>query len=159
MRIKPIYAIIIVLGIFIAGIFVTSVTGLWSTKSTKVPSKLDDVQYSQSYDPADIRGSYTFSEISSLYGIQLEDLAAAFGISEGEAAAFKCKDLETISEESAYEIGTGSVRLFTAYYLGLPYTPTEETYLSETAAQILKEKGGMTQEQSDYLEGHTVPAV
>ena len=45
MRIKPIYAIIIVLGIFIAGIFATSVTGLWHTKSTKIPSKLADVQY------------------------------------------------------------------------------------------------------------------
>jgi hypothetical protein len=66
------------------------------------------------------------------------------------------KDLESIYGESQYEIGTASVKMFTAYYLGLPYEPAEETYLPDSAATILTEKGKMTQEQRDYLKGHTV---
>jgi hypothetical protein len=48
--------------------------------------------------------------------------------------------------------------MFTAYYLGLPYEASEETYLTEIAAKILVEKGKMTQEQLDYLKVHTIPA-
>lgn len=159
MRIKPQTAIISVLAIFIIGIAITSVTGLWQTQTTKTPSKLENAQYSDEYDPADIRGSYTFSEISSLYNIPIDDLSAAFGVVKEKAPDFKCKDLESIYGASQYEIGTASVKMFTAYYLGLPYDPTEDTYLPDAAAIILTEKGNMTQEQRDYLEGHTVPAA
>ncbi len=157
MRIKPQAAIMIVLGLFITGIVLTSAAGVWSTKSKKIPAKLKEEQYSGSYNPADIRGSYTFSDISGLYQIPLQDLSAAFGIDEADASGFKCKDLESIWGDSQYEIGTASVRMFTAYYLGLPYEPTEDTYLTDTAAQILTERGNMTQDQRDYLEDHTVP--
>lgn len=156
MKLKPQTAILAALAIFISGIFLTSAAGLWNTQSTKIPARLDIQQYSGAYDPADIRGSYTFSEISSLYQIPLSDLAAAFGVGEQDASGFKCKDLETIYADSAYEIGTGSVRMFTAFYLGLPYEPTEEDYLPEPAAEILSERGSMTQEQQDYLQTHTV---
>ena len=137
----------------------TSVTGLWKTKSEKVPDKFKEVEYSELYDPADIKGSYTFSEISRLYNIPIEDLSAAFGIKESNSSDFKCKDLESIYEDSQYEIGTASVRMFTAYYLGLPYEQTEETYLQETAVKILKEKGNMDKEQLDYIESHTIPNI
>lgn len=157
MRIKPQTAIISVLAIFIIGIAITSATGLWQTQTTKTPSKLENAQFSDKYDPADIRGSYTFSDISRLYGLPLGDLSAAFGVDEAAASDFKCKDLESIYGESQYEIGTASVKMFTAYYLGLPYEPSEETYLPGSAATILTEKGNMTQEQRDYLKGHTVP--
>jgi len=158
MKIKPQTAIAIVLAIFILGIVITAAAGLWNTETSKEPAKLKEEQYAGEYDPADIRGSHTFSDISRLYGIPLGDLAAAFGISEEDAYDFKCKDLESIYVDSQYEIGTGSVRMFAAFYLGLPYDGAEETYLTEEAARILMEKGNMTGEQAGYLESHTVPA-
>lgn len=146
------------LAIFLAGIVITSAAGIWTTKSSKTPAKLQDAQYADTYDPADIRGSYTFSDISRLYRIPLEDLSAAFGVQDSQAPDFKCKDLESIYADSQYEVGTASVQMFTAYYLGLPYTPTEETYLTVTATEILAQKGSMTGEQQEYLDSHTIPA-
>jgi hypothetical protein len=159
MKLKPQIAVLAVLVIFAAGILFTNVAGLWSTTSTKTPSKIANLEAADAYDPDDIRGSFTFGDISSLYGVPLEDLAAAFGVDEKVAASFKCKDLEGLSEDAAYEIGTASVKLFTAYYTGLPYTPTEETYLPESAAEVLLAHGAMTPEQSEYLAAHTVPAA
>lgn len=154
MRIKPQTAIALVLAIFVVGITGTSVLGVWTTESTKIPARLREAQFSGAYDPSDIRGSFTFPEISNLYQIPLEDLAAAFEIEPAQAEHFKCKDLETVYATSPYEIGTSSVRMFTAYYLGLPYLPTEETYLPDAAVKILTEKGNPTQEQRDYLKNH-----
>ncbi len=158
MKIKPQAAIIIVIAIFVVGIVAANLGGIWKTQSTKVPVKYRDEKLAEVYNPADIRGSYSFSEISSLFKIPLKDLADAFGLSEGEAANFKCKDLETKYAGSQYEIGTGSVKMFTAYYLGLPYTPSEETYLPGAALQVLKEKGKMTKEQLEYVSKHLLPA-
>jgi len=158
MKIKPQTAILIVLAIFISGIAITSAAGIWTTKTTKVPAKLTDAQYSGIYDPADIRGSYTFADISRLYNIPAEDLSAAFGVEESRLSDFKCKDLESISADSPYEIGTASVRMFTAYYLGVPYEATETVYLPDTAVKILMEQGSMTQAQREDLENHAIPA-
>ena len=163
MKLKPPIAVLAVIVIFAAGILVSNATGLWSTKTTKTPSRIASLETADAYDPNDIRGSFTFGDISSLYGVPLEDLAAAFGVDEKVAVGFKCKDLETLTEDTAeetdYEIGTASVRMFVADYLGLPYTPTEETYLSAAAAEILVEQGTMTPEMSEYLTAHTVPAA
>lgn len=158
MKLKPQTAILIVLLLFTAGIAITSVTGLWNTKAEKEPAKLSAAEYAGSYDPSDIRGSYTFSQVSEFFQIPLEDLAAAFDVPQAQASGFKCKDLETIYGDSEYEIGTGSVRLFTAYYLGLPYTPSEETYVTDTAANLLEEAGNMTDEQRAFVHAHTIPA-
>jgi glutamate mutase epsilon subunit len=158
MKIKPQIAILLALIIFAAGITITSMTGLWTTISTKTPDKLEDVEFAGAYDPNDIRGSYTFFEISELYKIPLAELSEAFGVELAKAKEFKCKDLETIYADAEFEIGTASVKMFAAYYLGLPYEPSEEVYLTEIAAQILVDKGNMTQEQLDYLESHTIPA-
>lgn len=158
MKIKPQAAVIAVIAIFIIGIAGTNLAGVWSTKNTKTPVKLSEAKYSGAYNPADIRGSYTFSEISSLYSVPIKDLAAAFGISETEAATFKCKDLEAKYATAKYPLGTDSVRVFTAFYLGLPYMPTETTYLSGAAAEILKTKDKMSEEQLKYLNGHIVQA-
>lgn len=157
MKIKPQSAVVLTVLVFVLGIVITSVLGLWKTESTKIPAKFKEQQYSDQYNPADIRGSYTFADISRLYDIPSEDLFAAFGVDAAKNPDFKCKDLESIYDAATYEIGTGSVRMFTAYYLGLPYDPTEETYLPVTAAEILEAKGNMTSEQRDYSNSHTVP--
>jgi len=158
MRIKPQTSILIVLGIFISGIVLASVFGVWNTQTTKTPSTLSE-EYAGEYDPADIRGSYTFDEISSLYDIPLTDLSAAFGLDKAKAASLQCKELGTVFADSPNEIGVSSVRMFVAYYLNLPYTPTEETYLTDMAAQILKDKSDLTKSQLEYLENHIVPTT
>jgi len=167
MKLKPQTTILLSTLFVCAGILVTWATGLWQTESDKQPRKLEtdtaqaQVQGNSSqaqYDPADIRGSYTFGEISSLYEIPLADLAAAFGVKEEEAGAFQVKSLKEVYPDTENEIGTASVRMFAAYYLGVAYTPSEESYLPEIAAAILKDKGRMTIEQAAYLESHTLSA-
>lgn len=157
MKIKPQTTILISICIVLSGILFTVASGLWVTQSTKVPDKLKQSEYSQTNDPADIRGSYTFSEISKLFNVPLEDLASAFLVEEENAGEFKCKDLERIFADAPNEIGTGSVRMFVAFYQGLPYSLTENPYVPDRAAEILKRKSSMTPEQRSYLESHTVP--
>jgi hypothetical protein len=169
-------------GIVILGIAVTSAFGLWTTQSDKIPKRLDSEALSSldsansgtasstsqasgasgvsqgtlEYDPADIKGSYTFLEISNLYLIPLKDLTAAFSVPEADAATFKCKDLESIFSDAENEIGTASVRLFVSYYHGLDYDSDEEVYLTEKAFEILKQGTRATEDQLAYLETHTV---
>jgi hypothetical protein len=55
-------------------------------------------------------------------------------------------------------MGTASVRMFVAFYKGLPYTVSadEETYLLPEAAEVLKARGNLLPEQAAYLETHIV---
>ena len=54
------------------------------------------------------------------------------------------------------EIGTASVRLFVAFYKGMPYDLSTDTYLPESAAVILRARN-LSSEQAAYLAAHTVP--
>ena len=104
------------------GILLSSAMDLWITESTKIPDKIIMEGAEEAYDPEDIKGSYTFGDVSELFDIPLEDMAAAFDLpKETDAAAFKSKDLETIYADQELEVGTGSVRLFVSFYKGLPY--------------------------------------
>lgn len=156
MKIKPQTTIIISICIVLVGILFTSMSGLWVAQSTKLPDKLKQSEYSQKNDPADIRGSYTFSEISKLFNVPVEDLASAFLVEDGNTGEFKCKDLEKIFADAPNEIGTGSVRMFVAFYQGLPYDLSGSTYVIDRAAEILKQKSSITSEQLSYLESHTI---
>lgn len=169
MKLKPITTFLLSTAFVAVGIGITMVTGLWQTESDKIPRKLetltpvaategaDGTGAAVQYDPADIRGSYTFGEISELFQVPLGDLAEAFGLSESEAGAFQAKALESRYPDAEQELGTASIRMFTAYYLGLPYTPTEDTWLPNTAADVLARSGRMTEEQAAYLAEHTLP--
>lgn len=97
-----------------------------------------------------------FSDISHYYNIPLDDLFTAFGADSATTPNFKCKDLEIIYSDSQYEVGTSSVKLFVAYYLGLPYQPTEEIYLPDTAIALLAAQGNLTPAQQAYLESHSI---
>lgn len=149
-----------VLAVIFGGVLLTSAFGWWQTESTKEPVKYESGDAAGEYNPVDIRGSYTFGEISALFEIPYEDLAAAFRLPEdADPAVIACKDLEEMYLELANagtEIGTASVRLFVSFYRGLPYEPDEETFLLRPAAQILKRKAALTEEQLAYLDAHTV---
>lgn len=89
MKIKPQIAVAVTITVFVLGITITSVLGLWKTESTKIPAKYKEQQYSGQYNPADIRGSYTFLEISRLYNIPPEHLFTAFDVDAAKTPDFK----------------------------------------------------------------------
>lgn len=153
MKIRSTMLGLVIFVVIFGGIMASSNLGLWKTESTKIPKKISSGSYTGEFDPGDIRGSYAFSDISKNFNIPLEDLGQAFGIKEN-VASFKVKELETIYGE--LEIRTGSVRLFVALYTGLPYEIREESYLPQSAVNILKAKGNLNSEQMAYIEDHAI---
>ena len=154
---KPLAAIVFVL--LFGGIAFSSYMGWWATESTKVPATFTEGEFAGMANPADIRGSYTFGDVANSFDVSPEVLAQAFDITEEDPASFAVKDLETIYLESGSEIGTASVRLFVAYYAGLPFDTTgQEIYMPQSGTDILLAKGNLTPEQIAYLEKYTVSA-
>ena len=147
----------IILATIFGGILFSSAMGWWVTESTKQPVTFTEGEFAGQSNPADIRGSYTFGDIAKSFNVTPEVLAQAFGITEGDPAAFAVKELEAIYLNSGYEIGTASVRLFVAYYSGLPFdTAGQEIYMPQSATDILLAKGNLSPEQIAYLEKYTV---
>jgi hypothetical protein len=152
---KPLAVIVLVM--LFGGIFFSSAMGWWATESTKEPVTFTEGEFAGQANPADIRGSYTFGDIANSFEVTPEVLAQAFGITEYDPAAFAVKELEAIYLDSGFEIGTASVRLFVAYYSGLPFDTTDqEIYMPQSATDILLAKGNLTPEQIAYLEKYTV---
>jgi hypothetical protein len=159
---KPLAVIILV--ILFGSIGVTTALGWWSTESTKQAAKFTDGEFAGQANPADIRGSYTFGDIENNFDVPVADLAIAFGLPEdADAAAYSVKSLEEVyaNLEGGLEVGTSSVRLFTAWYTGLPFEITDDIYLPRPAVEILKAKANLSADQIAYLDAHTVdlPAV
>jgi len=151
---KPLAAIVVV--ILFGGIFFSSAMGWWQTESTKEAAKITAGEFAGQANPADIRGSYTFGDVDKNFGIPPAVLAEAFGVKDSDLAAFSVKSLEGMYTGSAQEIGTASVRMFVAFYKGMPYDLSTDTYLPESAATILRARN-LTSEQAAYLAKHTVP--
>jgi hypothetical protein len=152
---KPLAVIVLVM--LFGGIFFSSAMGWWATESTKEPVKFTEGEFAGQANPVDIRGSYTFGDIANSFDVTPDVLAQAFGITEGDPAAFAIKELEVIYLDSGFEIGTASVRLFVAYYAGLPFDTTDqEIYMPQSATDILLAKGNLSPEQIAYLEKYTV---
>jgi len=157
MRITPRWMAVFVVTILFGGILVSMALGEWTTKNTKEPLKFTEGKFAGENNPADIRGSYTFGDVSRLFDIPLEDLAVAFLISESDVAAVSLKTLEEKFADLDVEVGTGSVKLFVALYKGLPYDlSTEDAFLLPEAVELIKQNTSLSQEQLDYLEIYTV---
>lgn len=152
---KPLAVIIVV--ILFGGILLTANLGWFQTTTSKIPAMYPSGEFAGQYNPADIRGSYLFGDVANLFEVPVTDLQTAFVLPAGtNPAAYGVKNLESQFAESGYEIGTGSVRLFVAFYKGLPYDLTQVIYLPTEAAEILTAHGKMTAEQAKYLAEHTV---
>ncbi len=152
---KPLAIIIFVL--MFGGISFSSLMGWWQTETTKEPATFTEGEFAGMANPADIRGSYTFGDITNSFGIDSQILAQAFGITAEDPAAFGVKELESIYLDSGVEVGTASVRLFVAYYNGLPFDTTSlEIYMPQSATDILLARGNLSPEQVTYLEAFTV---
>jgi len=149
---------IIILAVIFGGVLVTSAFNWWNTESSKVPAKFTSGEAAGQYNPADIRGSYTFGDIEKNFAVPGDQLAAAFALpAETNSATFKVNQLETLYSGLDVEIGTASVRLFTAFYASLPYDLTaEESYLPRQAVEILAALGTLSPERLAYLESHTI---
>jgi len=150
---------LIILAVIFGGVLVTSAFNWWTTESTKVPAKFAEGEAAGQYNPADIRGSYTFGDVEKNFAVPAAQLAAAFALpAETDPASFKVNQLESIYEGLEVEIGTASVRLFTAFYTGLPYdlSAEEESYLPRQAVEILTALGTLSPERLAYLAAHTV---
>jgi hypothetical protein len=142
---------------FLGGIAISSAMGWWATESTKVPVTFSEGEFAGQANPADIRGSYTFGDIANSFAVTPEVLAQAFGVTEGDPATFAVKELEAMYLDSRFEIGIASVRMFVAFYSGLPFDTTgQEIYMPQSATDILLARGTLTPEQIIYLETYTV---
>jgi hypothetical protein len=160
MKLKSSLLAVIILVVIFGGIALTSALGLYKTKTEKVPATIKSGEFAGEYDPADIRGSYSFGDIESSFDVPAKDLGKAFGVSDPDKyAEYQCKDLEATYGELAdkgMEIGTGSVRYFVALYKGLPLDVEEGTYLPKSAVEILKQKATLTSEQIKNIEKFSV---
>jgi len=157
MKIKSTTAVIITIVLILGGVGVTKLTGTWITESTKVPRKITVGEFAGFSDPADIRGSYSFQNISDNFSISTEELAQAFALdtSEKDAGQYFAKDLEAIYGEiieGEGEVGTDSIKWFVALYMDYPYTPEETTLLPSPALALLKSKGLIDDEQFQLLK-------
>jgi hypothetical protein len=148
---KPL-AILVVLILF-GGILVSSFLGAWNTVSTKEAAKYTLGEFAGQANPADIRGSYTLGDVDKNFGIPPQVLVQAFAIQTDDPAAYQVKNLETQYAGSPVEIGTASVRLFVAFYKGLPFDLSTNIYLPSTAVALLMERT-LSPEQKAYLETH-----
>lgn len=157
MKIKTVYIGLIFALLLFLGIGSANVLGLWKTESSKVPVKIQAGEFAGSYDPGDIRGSYSFDNIEETFGVPVATLAKAFGVTTEDPSSFLCKELESIYVDTALEIGTGSVRQFVAYYTGLPYEGDDG--FPSTAVQTLKDEGLWTDAAEMQLEGRIINIV
>jgi polyferredoxin len=157
---KPVAAGIISVVILFGGIVLSGKLNLWATESKKVPIKYTSGELVGQSKPEDIRGSYTLNDIFKSYAIPVKDLAEAFGIKGAESLeAFKVKEFETMYSTykgSDKEIGTENVRFFVAMYRGFPYSLSKDIYLPKPAAEVLKARGKLTEEQMKYVNSHLV---
>lgn len=147
---------IIIIVVIFAGIGATIAAGVWTTESDKIPATYKEGEFEGLYNPEDIRGSYTFKEVSDLFEIELDVLYRAFGLENLNNEELKSKDLEGLYVDAENEIGNGSVQVFVALYKNLPIA-LEDTYLPEQAVEIIMENNkNLTEEQLLYLKEHTV---
>lgn len=150
-----------VLVVLFGGIYLTIGTGHWATDRQAEPLKLQ----SGDYDPADIRGSYTFAEIEKFFGVPAALLFEAFGIPEEKRTdAFQIKEMEglfepVILEGAEVEVGTDLVRVFTSIYAGLPYESDETTHLPEGLVKTLIQEQKLSEDQQAYWKTHTFPLI
>jgi hypothetical protein len=152
----------IVVAAFVVGIGGTAAFNLWKTETTKEPVKYLSGEFAGQANPADIRGSYTFADITAAFGVPVADLARAFGYeAEKDPGAVQVKSLEAkYADISAdRQIGTDSVRLFVALYKGLPMTPQESTGLPSAAVEILLAKAPLDKEKIADLRAREAGAA
>lgn len=172
MKISSIAIVIIVVVVLGGGIILTNVLNLWDKPpvdinqvpatttttggdSDEVPAKPD---FNTPYQPAGIKGTNTFAEISAMFNVPLDDLGVGFAItSEPDWQDLKARELKAIYNNlpSNIKLETESVRVFVSFYTGKSYNYSPSDYLPGPAVNILKQKSELTPEQVAFLDTHT----
>jgi hypothetical protein len=143
------------------GIYLTIGTGHWATTREAEPIKLETGEY----DPADIRGSYTFAEIEKFFAVPADLLFKAFIIPEEfRKPTFQIKNMEglfapVIIDGTEIEVGTDLIRVFTSLYTGIPYESSETTHLPSSAVEMLSQEKKLDTEQTSYWQAHVFKLV
>lgn len=155
-RISSRFIAIAVPMVFFGGIAASAALGWWVTEASKTPERYEEGEFAGEYNPADIRGSYTFGDIESVFGVPATVLAEAFGVADdgsSDPALFAVKNLEDIYEELGgdLEIGTDAVRVFVSLWTGLPYEPDEETAITDAGLALLLEAEAIDQTTAEGL--------
>lgn len=163
MRINYIHILVMVIVIMGGGVLLTSEVGLFDTSRSVQPGKLDDI--TNVYNIADIRGSFTLTEIGQYYQVPPEAIIEAFSLDKDTSpAAFQLKDLKEIYqpveiEGEMYEVETDTVKVFVSLYSGIPYVWEETSYLPIHAAEYLINKDKLTEEEQNYWINHTFDLI
>lgn len=145
----------IILFVIFGGVLSSKVMGVWTTSSDKIPKIISEGEYAGTYDVSDIRGSYTFDDVSYIFDIDIDVLYEAFHISkEIEPTLIQTKDVESLYSDSGVEVGNESVQVFVALYKGLPIE-IADVFLPVRAIEILQDiNTELTVEQNKYLDTH-----
>lgn len=157
MKIGRTTAFAAVMLMMLGGVIIASSLGLFDTESSKNVATIKAGEFAGEADPNDIRGSFSFADISRQFGVEISALAEAFGIdgTDDEIAAFQIKGLEEKYAGLPQEIGTSSVRLFVGFMTSLPVELG--AYIPVKAAEIIiSSVDGLTEERESYLKGHTI---
>lgn len=154
MNLKSKYIPFIIIVILFGGVTISKGLGIWITESTKIPKTISSGTYAGEFDPSDIRGSYTFNDIYNSFNIDPEILAEAFNITTDNPPEFQVKSLEDIYGNLEVEVGTDSVRRFTALYTGLPYE--SEEILPQQAIDVLYSNNKITDSEMKSLLQNTI---
>lgn len=158
MRIKANLAAVFLPILFFTVILFTTISGTWKTESSKIPVRFETGENAGAYNPADIRGSYSLQDIENAFEIPVEILAKAFGFRDEEnPSAIQVKELEErYGVMDNLEVGTDSVRWFTALFLGLPFDPGEDTGLPQPALNQLRSVAGLDPAVLEILQDRVV---
>jgi len=143
-------------GIVFAGIVIANLSGLWITESEKKPTLIKEGEFAGMSNPDDIRGSYSFDDISKSFDVEPLIIAEAFGLVTDEPEDFKCNMLEEYYANmlDGVELGTDSIKQFVAIYTGLPYDG--EAVLPSTAIEVLEREGKWTADMQETYEGMVI---
>lgn len=155
---------VIVIVTTVGTVVTTRAAGWWTTESTRTPRRIETGVSEGSYDPADIRGSYTLQDVADTFRISIPVLIDAFNLrGVPNVELFRAGDLEATygelpmaaahegTEDRVLEVGTDSLRLFVARYAGIEYEPEEDTGILAVAVDILTTAERITAEERAAL--------
>ena len=170
MKINSIAIAIIIVLVLGGGIILTNSLNLWDKKPVYIPPEPTVItgdgssptttkpDFNTPYQPAEIKGTNTFAEISMMFHVPLDDLGIGFGIMEERNwQDLKARELKAIYTNlpSNVKLETESVRIFISFYTGKAYKYSHTAYLPQPAVDILKQKAKLTVEQVAFLDSHT----
>ncbi len=187
MRIRYIHVLLIIIIIIGGGIWLTSQAGLFNTTRSGRTNSFRNAGRGQSqlllnesvevskdseneiqdriseinHDIAEIRGSFTLSELESYYRVPSSAILEAFALKEDtNPNSFQLKDLKEIYQPveidgEMYGVETDTVKVFVSLYSAIPYTSEETTHLPEQAVRYLLREDKLAEDETNYWENHT----